>query len=265
MTQCTAATSELAPAVHCFDCLSFQAISRSILNCAPVNVNGAVNTSTPAFARCFAKSVISDSHSGAQSIFQGYETDTVLSVCIISAPHPSASCCSLTASERLVTACSASPSTCVWRAAAARQFASDCFPFSLSEFKLRCRKREVGAGRVVKWYTYTRSRTQTQSELPVHTQRWRPCAMRPFFIVIMTGHGELGANTTDLYSGSPLRREQVCVYVCVSLILLFGSTDCCCICASAFTQELIRLPWRAAQPSYFCSQALPSLSMLPPP
>lgn len=131
MTQCAAATSELAPVVHCFDCLSFQAISRSILNCAPVNVNGAVNTSTPALARCFAKGVISDSHSGAQSIFQGYETDTVLSVCIISAPHPSARCCSLTASERLVTACSTSPSTCVWRAAAARQFASDCFHFPL--------------------------------------------------------------------------------------------------------------------------------------
>lgn len=38
--------------------------------------------------------------------------------------------------------------------------------------------------------------------------------MRPFFIVIMTGPRELSANTTDLYSGSPLRREQVCVYVC---------------------------------------------------
>lgn len=38
--------------------------------------------------------------------------------------------------------------------------------------------------------------------------------MRPFFIVIMTGPIELSANTTDLYSGSPLRREQVCVYVC---------------------------------------------------
>lgn len=29
--------------MHCCDCLSFQAISRSTLNCAPVNVNGTMN------------------------------------------------------------------------------------------------------------------------------------------------------------------------------------------------------------------------------
>lgn len=60
----------------------------------------------------------------------------------------------------LCVAGSGSTAICLW-----------LFPFSLSEFKLRCRKREVGAGRVVKWNTYTRSRTQTQSELPTHTQR----------------------------------------------------------------------------------------------
>lgn len=43
-TQCTAATNELAAVMHCCDCSSFQAISRSALNCAPVNVNGAMNT-----------------------------------------------------------------------------------------------------------------------------------------------------------------------------------------------------------------------------
>lgn len=137
----TAATSELAPFMHCFDCSPFQTISRSILNCSPVNVNDAVNTSAPALARCFAEGIISDARSGAQSIFQGTETDTVLSVCIISAPHPSASCCSPTAGEHPATACGTSPSTCVCSGQAAlRQFASDCFPFSLGEFKLGCGK-----------------------------------------------------------------------------------------------------------------------------
>ena len=65
------------------------------------------------------------------------------------------------------------------------------------------------AGGVVKWNTYTNMHKQTQTQ--------RPRAMRPFFIVIMTGPSALSANTTDLYSGSPLQREQVCVSMCLDV------------------------------------------------
>lgn len=95
VTQRATATSELAPAARCFDCLSFQTISRSISNCIPVGVNGAVNTSTSADAS--QKGVLSDSRGAAQSISEATETDTALSARIISAPHPSASGGSLSA------------------------------------------------------------------------------------------------------------------------------------------------------------------------
>ncbi len=83
---------------------------------------------------------------------------------------------------------------------------------------METRKREVGTRRemrMVKWKTYTNICIQTQAEMPSHTERYRPCAMRPFFIVIVTGPRELSANTADLYRGSPLQREKVCVCVCV--------------------------------------------------
>lgn len=63
------------------------------------------------------KGIISDSRRGAQSIFPRTETDTALSVSV-SARHPSASCRSLTTSERRVTASGASPFIFVRQAAA---------------------------------------------------------------------------------------------------------------------------------------------------
>lgn len=130
--------------MHCFDCLSFQAISRSTLKLRSSQREWCHEyISRAVLPDALQKASSLDSRSGApsQSIFQGTETDTVLSVCIIFAPHPSASRCSRTASERPARAHSTSPSTCVRWAAAARQFASDCFPFSLSEFKLGRRRR----------------------------------------------------------------------------------------------------------------------------
>lgn len=54
-------------------------------------------------AKRFAKKVSSPTRAAAltpPSIFQGTKTGTALSVCIISASHPSAGCCSHAASER---------------------------------------------------------------------------------------------------------------------------------------------------------------------
>lgn len=59
-------------------------------NGAPVNANAAVNTSaTPRLPDGLQKGAISDSRGGAPSIFPGPETVTVLSACIVCAPHPS--------------------------------------------------------------------------------------------------------------------------------------------------------------------------------
>lgn len=123
VAQLASAPSELAAVRHCFDCSSdFPGVFQ---NCAPVSMNGAVNTSCLPDAP--PKGTISDS----RSIFPRTETDTEPSASIISAPHPSASCCSLPTSERPVTASGASPFIFVRQAAAAAwQFASDCFPFS---------------------------------------------------------------------------------------------------------------------------------------
>lgn len=96
-TQLVSAPRELAAVRHCFDCSSY--FLEVFQNCAPVSTNGAANTSTPPACQ----TLISDSRRGAQSIFPRTETDTALSVSIISAPDPSASCCTLTTSERRVT------------------------------------------------------------------------------------------------------------------------------------------------------------------
>lgn len=85
----------------------FQAISRSVLKGTPV-MKGAMNTfSGDPLPNALQKGVVSDSSSSTRSpsIFQGGETGTVLSVCIISASHPSAGCCSQTASQRPLRAC----------------------------------------------------------------------------------------------------------------------------------------------------------------
>lgn len=47
------------------------------------------------------RAIICDWHGAAPSIFPRTETDTALSVSIISAPHPSVSCCSLTNSDSM--------------------------------------------------------------------------------------------------------------------------------------------------------------------
>lgn len=124
-----------------------RAISRSTLNCTSENVNGPMNT----FCRAALPDALQKGALALNLSFTGTETGTVLSACIISASHPSASCCSLTASERPARALGTSPSTCVWQAAAVRQFASDYFPFSQGEFKLgrkrSARKREASVGR----------------------------------------------------------------------------------------------------------------------
>lgn len=129
-TQLASTPSELAAVRHCFDCSSY--FPEVFQNCAPVSTNGAVNTSTPLACQTLCEKASSLSRAGgAQSILPRTETDTALSVSIISAPHPSAGCCTLTTSERRVTASGASPFIFVRQAVAAVwQFASDCFPFS---------------------------------------------------------------------------------------------------------------------------------------
>lgn len=139
---------------------------------------------------------------------------------IISAPHPSAGCCSLTTSERLVTASGASPFIFVRQAVAtAWQFASDCFPFSPSA------SSSLDRGWMVKWSTHAKIHTQAQSNSP-STQKLAEAERREAIFHCYYEPRERSANTTDLYSGSPLAREQVCVSVCGGLLFAADAHSC---------------------------------------
>lgn len=166
-------------------------------------------------ARCSAKKASSPIGTEAlEFIFSGTETDTVLSVCIISAPHPSMSCCSLAASKRPVTACSTSPSACVWRAAAAaQQFTSDCFPFSPQRVHARTQSRWLSG-------THTNTGTQRQEESQNTYTSVEATRHEAIFHCYydQTQRAEC-SHTTDLNSRPPFGKEQVCVAVWYCLLL----------------------------------------------
>lgn len=185
--------------MHCFDCLSFQAISRSALNLAPVNVNGAMNI----YFECRAcqmlckKGVVPDSGGSARSICLsegGRKTRRYQCVSFLPHIHQRAA---VRQPKKRAPGESAQHFLLYSLATGPRQ--RDNLSLIVSHFPSASSRSDAGG--VVKWNTYTNMRKQTQTQ--------RPCAMRPFFIVIMTGPRELSANTADLYIGSPLQREQV--------------------------------------------------------
>lgn len=146
-TQCTAATSELAAVMHCCDCSSFQAISRSALNCAPVNVNSAMNTFQGPCCQMLCTRRRPRPALALNQSFRGLKQARCYQcVSFLLHIHQRA------AARRLpVRARGTSPSTCARRGrAAAQQFDADCFPFPLSEFRARTqtgsRRREGGEG-----------------------------------------------------------------------------------------------------------------------